>query len=47
MNHPQIIKLLGVYDTTTNIVLILELVPGGELFQRIIAKEFYSERYHN
>lgn len=35
MNHENIVKLHEVYETETSIYLILELLEGGELFQRI------------
>ena len=35
LDHPNIIKLLQVVDTTSDIYLILELVTGGELFELI------------
>ena len=31
MNSPHTMKLYSVYETNTNIYLILELISGGEL----------------
>ncbi|XP_073180472.1 calcium/calmodulin-dependent protein kinase type IV-like isoform X2 [Lepidochelys kempii] len=45
--HPlseQLIKLKEIFETPSEIVLILELVTGGELFDRIVERGFYSER---
>ncbi|XP_058019504.1 calcium/calmodulin-dependent protein kinase type IV-like isoform X2 [Ahaetulla prasina] len=38
------IKLKDIFETPTEITLILELVTGGELFDRIVERGFYSER---
>ena len=42
--HPHVISLHEVYETPENFHLVMELVTGGELFDRIVAKTFYSER---
>ncbi len=44
MNHPNIIKLYEVYEGEFHIYLVLELLKGGELFDRIIKKGHYSEK---
>ncbi|XP_026554871.1 calcium/calmodulin-dependent protein kinase type IV-like [Pseudonaja textilis] len=44
LSHPNIIKLKDIFETPTEITLILELVTGGELFDRIVERGFYSER---
>ncbi|XP_078279703.1 calcium/calmodulin-dependent protein kinase type IV-like [Rhinoraja longicauda] len=44
LSHPNIIKLKEIFETPTEIILILELVTGGELFDRIVEKGYYSER---
>jgi len=44
LNHKNIIQLFDVYDEPENIVLVLELVTGGELFDHIIDRGNYSER---
>lgn len=38
LDHPNIIKLLQVVDTTSDIYIIMELVNGGELFELISNK---------
>ncbi|XP_013389888.1 death-associated protein kinase 1 isoform X2 [Lingula anatina] len=43
INHETIIKLYDVYESRTEVVLVLELVSGGELFDFIAEKEKLSE----
>ncbi|XP_075681503.1 calcium/calmodulin-dependent protein kinase type IV-like [Rhinoderma darwinii] len=44
LSHPNIIKLKEIFETPSEILLILELVTGGELFDRIVERGYYSER---
>ncbi|KAG9353653.1 hypothetical protein JZ751_011775 [Albula glossodonta] len=44
LSHPNIIKLKEIFETPAEISLVLELVTGGELFDRIVEKGYYSER---
>ncbi|XP_069818524.1 calcium/calmodulin-dependent protein kinase type IV-like isoform X3 [Dendropsophus ebraccatus] len=44
LSHPNIIKLKDIFETPSEIILILELVTGGELFDRIVERGYYSER---
>ncbi|GAA6100017.1 calcium/calmodulin-dependent protein kinase type IV isoform X1 [Tachysurus ichikawai] len=44
LSHPNIIRLKEIFETKTEISLILELVTGGELFDRIVERGYYSER---
>lgn len=39
------IKLYEYFEDETNVYLIMEICTGGELFDRIIEKEYFSERY--
>ncbi|XP_012991517.3 death-associated protein kinase 2a isoform X1 [Esox lucius] len=41
--HPNIVTLHDVYENRTDVVLILELVSGGELFDFLAQKESLSE----
>ena len=43
-DHPNIIQLFEVYDETNEFYIVTELVAGGELFERIVAKEHYNEK---
>lgn len=42
--HPNVIHLIDVYEDADAVHLILEHCRGGELFDRIVEKERYSER---
>lgn len=41
--HPHIIRLYEVIETTTDIFMIMEYVPGGELFDYIVSNGKLSE----
>ncbi|XP_024537988.1 calcium and calcium/calmodulin-dependent serine/threonine-protein kinase [Selaginella moellendorffii] len=41
--HPNIVHLHDVYEDEAGVHLVLELCSGGELFDRIVAQEKYSE----
>lgn len=44
LKHPNIVQLEEVYEDKTHVYLIMELVTGGELFDRIVEKGNYTER---
>lgn len=44
LKHPYIIQLYDVYETDDKLCLIMELVTGGELFDRIVDRGPYTER---
>eukprot|EP00331_Platyophrya_macrostoma_P013682 CAMPEP_0176415868 /NCGR_PEP_ID=MMETSP0127-20121128/6037_1 /TAXON_ID=938130 /ORGANISM="Platyophrya macrostoma, Strain WH" /LENGTH=596 /DNA_ID=CAMNT_0017795895 /DNA_START=34 /DNA_END=1824 /DNA_ORIENTATION=- len=44
MNHENIIKLHEVHESETSIYLVLELLRGGELFERIVRRGVYTEK---
>lgn len=44
LDHPNIIKLYEVYETDNHLNLVLELLHGGELFDKILTKGFYTEK---
>ncbi|KAL8241252.1 hypothetical protein R6Q59_014607 [Mikania micrantha] len=42
--HPNVVSIKGVYEDTVAVHLVMELCAGGELFDRIIARGYYTER---
>eukprot|EP01129_Flabellula_baltica_P002901 TRINITY_DN12784_c0_g1_i1.p1 TRINITY_DN12784_c0_g1~~TRINITY_DN12784_c0_g1_i1.p1 ORF type:complete len:406 (-),score=86.40 TRINITY_DN12784_c0_g1_i1:1061-2278(-) len=44
LSHPYIISLEEVWETEDIMYLVMELVTGGELFDKIIEQKKYSER---
>ncbi|XP_061102063.1 death-associated protein kinase 2-like isoform X2 [Conger conger] len=44
VQHPNIVRLHDVYESRTDVVLILELVSGGELFDFLAQKESLCEQ---
>jgi len=43
VRHPNIIALKELFDTPDKLYLVMELVTGGELFDRIVEKGSYTE----
>jgi len=43
IQHPNIVGMKEVYDTKTKVYLIMDLMTGGELFDRIVQLEKYTE----
>lgn len=44
LDHPNVIKMYEYFEDNDQIYLVLEKWEGGELFDRIIEKEFFSEK---
>jgi len=45
VHHPNIIELFDLFETGDSVYIVMELVTGGELFQRIVTMGSYSEYY--
>ena len=43
LNHPYIVKLIDLFVSDTAIYLVMEMLHGGDLFDRIVEKGQYSE----
>jgi len=44
LDHPNIIKFFAFFHESPNYYIVTEYVGGGELFDRIVEKEVYSEK---
>lgn len=44
LDHPNVVKMFEVFEEEDYLYIILELMTGGELFDRIVEKESYSEK---
>ena len=44
LDHPNIINFHEFYRSDTHYYVVSELVRGGELFDKIIEKEYYTEK---
>lgn len=44
LTHPNIVQLLETYEDKLKVYLVMELVTGGELFDRIVEKGSYTEK---
>ena len=44
LHHPNIIEFLEFFEEPKCYCIVTELVAGGELFHRLVKKEYYSEK---
>lgn len=45
LDHPNVIKLFDFIQTHSYYYLVMELMAGGELFDRIVERTHYTERW--
>lgn len=38
MNHPNIIRMEGLYESKQYLYIVMEMLTGGELFERIVGR---------
>ncbi|XP_041476753.1 striated muscle preferentially expressed protein kinase-like isoform X2 [Lytechinus variegatus] len=43
LDHKRLIKLFDAYETKREVVMAMEIVTGGELFERIVQRDSFSE----
>jgi len=44
VDHVNILRLIEIFEDDTNVYIVMELVVGSELFDRIVDKGYYSEK---
>ncbi|XP_009579722.1 PREDICTED: calcium/calmodulin-dependent protein kinase type 1D-like [Fulmarus glacialis] len=44
IKHENIVALEDIYESPNHLYLVMQLVSGGELFDRIVEKGFYTEK---
>jgi calcium/calmodulin-dependent protein kinase I len=44
VNHPNVLKLIEIYEDDESVYIVMELVDGNELFDRIVDRGYYSEK---
>ncbi|KAJ8598783.1 hypothetical protein CTAYLR_010182 [Chrysophaeum taylorii] len=44
LDHPNVVKLWHCYEDSRYFHIVMDLIQGGELFDRIVAKDYYNER---
>ena len=43
VDHPNVVKLIDVFEDERHWCLVMELMEGGELFDQILEKENFTE----
>jgi calcium/calmodulin-dependent protein kinase I len=44
INHPHCVRLFEIFETSKRLYMVMELLTGGELFDRIVKKGSFSEK---
>ncbi|GAB0100344.1 muscle M-line assembly protein unc-89 [Sergentomyia squamirostris] len=40
LKHPKLLQLAATFETTKEIIMVMEYITGGELFERVVADDF-------
>ncbi|XP_059620294.1 muscle M-line assembly protein unc-89-like, partial [Phlebotomus argentipes] len=40
LQHPKLLQLAATFETTKEIIMVMEYITGGELFERVVADDF-------
>lgn len=44
VDHPHCVKFIEMFETQKKLYMVMELLTGGELFDRIVEKSYFSEK---
>jgi len=44
IDHPHVIKYVEHFENSEYLFIVTEYMPGGELFERVVEREFYNEK---
>ena len=44
LHHKRLIQLYDAYETTQDMIVVMELVTGGELFEKVVEEDNLTER---
>jgi len=44
LDHPNVVKLIELYDEKENFYMVFECMTGGELYSKFIEKDSFSEQ---
>lgn len=44
VDHPNIVKMHAIFDTEEHLLIVLDLMEGGELYDEIISRQLFTEK---